>query len=203
MNSLIFCNSIEIKIGSTVIRKNISINFKEGDILIITGSNGSGKSTLLRFLSGSFFHKGIYINGNPSKLMNISGGFDKFLSAKDNILKLGILFKLINGNPAVFLDNVLKIASLKNNILNEKTSILSHGTIMRLAFAVCYLDAKYKDFLVMDEWLSVGDLEFKSKAEKLLRDLIINSNKGLILATNSIVPVFKSTQVILNLDLEG
>ena len=174
MSSLIYCNAIKIKIGSTVIREKFSINFQAGDILIITGANGSGKSTLLRYLCGSYFHEGIHINGTPSKLMNITGGFDKFLTARDNILRFGNRFKLINGSSLLYINKILEISDLNESIIYKKTSILSHGIVMRLAFAICYLHSRDKDFLVMDEWLSVGDLDFKSRANEILHELVIN-----------------------------
>lgn len=200
MSTLISCEHIKISIGSTIIKENFSIHFSAGDVLIITGSNGSGKSTLLRYLCGSYFHRGIHLNGTPSKLMNITGGFDKYLSAIENLVVFGHRLKLINKSQPLYINKILETANLSQDILPLKTSQLSHGTVMRLAFAISYLYSKNRDFMVMDEWLSVGDLSFKAKANELLRELVSDYGKGLILATNSLPPKLSQNQVILDLD---
>ena len=53
---------------------------------------------------------------------------------------------------------------------------------MRLAFAVSTMISP--DILLMDEWLSVGDLEFQSKAEQRLNNLIERANI-LVIASHS------------------
>ena len=58
----------------------------------------------------------------------------------------------------------------------------STGMSMRLAFAVS--TAVQPEILLMDEWLSVGDENFKDKAEKRLKKLLSKTNL-LVMATHS------------------
>jgi lipopolysaccharide transport system ATP-binding protein len=58
----------------------------------------------------------------------------------------------------------------------------STGMLMRLGFSIA--TAVRSDILLMDEWMSVGDAEFKQKAEERLRKIV--SNTGiLVLASHS------------------
>ena len=55
---------------------------------------------------------------------------------------------------------------------------------MRVAFALSVIRCKDSELIVMDEWLSVGDSEFRHFADKILRK-IISKNVAIIIATNS------------------
>jgi lipopolysaccharide transport system ATP-binding protein len=54
--------------------------------------------------------------------------------------------------------------------------------LMRLVFAIA--TAMRADILLMDEWLSVGDADFRDKAEQRLRDVVQESGI-LVLASHS------------------
>ena len=58
----------------------------------------------------------------------------------------------------------------------------STGMMMRLGFSIA--TAVRSDILLMDEWLSVGDAEFRQKAEDRLRD-IVSTTGILVLASHS------------------
>jgi lipopolysaccharide transport system ATP-binding protein len=53
---------------------------------------------------------------------------------------------------------------------------------MRLGFSIA--TAVRSDILLMDEWLSVGDAEFRQQAEERLRDIVANTGI-LVLASHS------------------
>ena len=67
--------------------QNISFSLEQGDSLGLIGVNGSGKSTLLKVIAGILTPtKGIIrTHGSIAPLIEISGGFDRSLSAKENI----------------------------------------------------------------------------------------------------------------------
>ena len=58
----------------------------------------------------------------------------------------------------------------------------SSGMLLRLAFAV--VTSMQRDIVLMDEWLSVGDAEFKVHAAARLREFV-DRTAILILATHS------------------
>jgi len=58
----------------------------------------------------------------------------------------------------------------------------STGMVMRLAFAIT--TSVPADILLMDEWLAVGDAEFRQKAELRMRELVTQSGI-LVIASHS------------------
>jgi lipopolysaccharide transport system ATP-binding protein len=58
----------------------------------------------------------------------------------------------------------------------------STGMLMRLAFAIT--TSVRADILLMDEWLSVGDAEFRQQAEARIRELVSHSGI-LVIASHS------------------
>jgi len=58
----------------------------------------------------------------------------------------------------------------------------STGMTMRLGFSIA--TSIRAEIVLLDEWLSVGDADFRVRAEKRLRDLVINAGI-LVLATHS------------------
>jgi lipopolysaccharide transport system ATP-binding protein len=58
----------------------------------------------------------------------------------------------------------------------------STGMLMRLAFAIT--TSVRADILLMDEWLSVGDAEFRLRAEERIRELVAQSGI-LVIASHS------------------
>ena len=73
----------------------------------------------------------------------------------------------------------------------------SAGMHMRLAFSVSTMITP--EILLMDEWLSVGDLSFQNQAERRLNELISKSNI-LIIASHSRALIEKCCTRVLWLD---
>lgn len=86
--------------------------------------------------------------------------------------------------PAIIKSKIDEIAEFTDlgEYLNLPVRTYSSGMTLRLAFAIS--TSIEADILIMDEWLSVGDAAFSSKAEKRLEKLI--SNAGiLVIASHS------------------
>jgi ABC-type polysaccharide/polyol phosphate transport system ATPase subunit len=150
---------------------NISFTALQGEKIALLGRNGAGKSTLLRLLSGIYPPSmgKLTISGSINAMIDIMLGMDEELSGFDNI----ILKARYRGIPKKELDDFIKdvvdFCELDDFIyLPIKT--YSSGMLMRLSFGV----ATYKstDILILDEWVSVGDLKFAEKAKKRLDDQI-------------------------------
>lgn len=161
----------------------LSFEFNHGERIGLVGHNGSGKTTLLRALSGVYSPvKGnLAVKGRVASLLDVSMGLDPDATGFENIYLRGIMDGL---RPAIIKSKIDEIAEFTDlgEYLNLPVRTYSSGMTLRLAFAISTnIEA---DILIMDEWLSVGDAAFSSKAEHRLEKLI--SNAGiLVIASHS------------------
>lgn len=170
--------------------QNISFELQKGDTLGLIGVNGSGKSTLLKLISGIIPPtKGtIEVNGSISPLIEIGGGFDNNLSAKENIFLVGAM----HGHTKKFMQNkfdeIINFAELEK-FVDVPLRNYSSGMKARLAFSISTL--VNADILIADEVLSVGDLRFRQKCEDRMQKL--TSNGVTILFVSHSMPQVKKT----------
>ena len=78
------------------ILNDISFEVHKGDKLGILGFNGAGKSTLLKILAGIYepTYGKITINGKVAPLLELSAGFDKNYTGKNNIYLNGAFLSM-------------------------------------------------------------------------------------------------------------
>jgi lipopolysaccharide transport system ATP-binding protein len=171
--------------GRVIVRalENLSFEFKDGDRIGVLGHNGAGKSTLLRLLSGAYEPSSgtTSIHGHVGSLIDISLGTDLEATGRDNAYLRGSLLGIKRTHIDKYMDEILEFSGL-GNFLDMPMRTYSTGMHLRLAFAISTL--VQPEILLMDEWLSVGDEAFQSKAEKRLRNLVQSSNI-LVIATHS------------------
>lgn len=162
------------KIYHFEILKNISLTIKKGDRIGIIGNNGSGKTTLLKVLSGllPITAGSIYFEDKILSILNINSGLDDYLSARDNIITLNLINNLKENLDKYDIENILDFAELKK-YENQPLKTFSSGMKLRLSFSVLtYIKPKC---LILDEWLSVGDTNFKEKSINRLNEIISSS----------------------------
>lgn len=163
--------------------KGLSLTLEPGDRLGVFGNNGAGKTTFLRLISGVYSPTSgaISVNGKLSSLINVSQGIEQEKSGYENIvnklLYLGFGFKDINKK----IDSIIEFSDLANYI-DQPVRTYSSGMQVRLAFAIA--TSYESDILIMDEWLSLGDVNFEKKSSKRMED-ILNKAKILVLASHS------------------
>jgi lipopolysaccharide transport system ATP-binding protein len=105
---------------------------------------------------------------------------------------MGMTPKQINSR----IDDIAGFTDL-GEYLNMPIRTYSSGMQMRLAFAVSTsVDA---DVLLMDEWLSVGDAEFQSKAAERLAEMV-DRTPILVVATHSMDLVTKTCTRMIRLE---
>lgn len=143
---------------------NVSFDIYRGETLGIVGRNGAGKSTLLRCIAGIIKPDfGVVINNNVSvSLLALQAGFDPELSGRDNALINGMLLGYDKKQIQSKLEIIKEFSEL-GDFFEESVKTYSSGMRSRLGFSVStHLKS---DVLLLDEILSVGDANFKRKAE--------------------------------------
>ena len=161
--------------------RNISFSVKKGEILGLIGNNGAGKTTLLRIVSGVLRpdEGSVQVNTECS-LLSPGLGQREQLTGRENIilgcLYLGYSVQEIKEN----FDRMVEFSELGERI-NRPVRYYSDGMISRLTFTIA--TSLKPSFLLLDELLSAGDISFRDKAAKRMKEVVLNS-KGAIIATH-------------------
>ena len=161
----------------------IAFTLKDGDRLGLVGHNGAGKSTLLRLLGKVYIPCAgtARIEGSIGSLIALSLGIDQEATGRENIYIRGSLLGLKKQEIEQKIGQIIELCDL-GSFIDLPIRTYSTGMQMRLAFAVSTMIRP--DILIMDEWLSVGDESFRSKAESRMVDLV-NNAQILIIASHS------------------
>jgi ABC-type polysaccharide/polyol phosphate transport system ATPase subunit len=142
--------------------EDVNVDIAEGEFFGIVGRNGSGKSTLLKCVAGIYDIDGgtIAVKGRLSPFIELGVGFNRELTARDNVYINAILLGLSRREARERFDAIVEFAELAD-FLDLKLKNYSSGMMVRLAFAVAIqVDA---DVLLIDEVLAVGDAAFQQK----------------------------------------
>ena len=177
---------------------NINVEWNTGDRIGIVGNNGSGKTTLLRALSGAYYPTSgsLDIQGKVASMLSITLGMEGDATGLENIKFRGTLMGLNKNQINDLIDEVIEFSELENYIYMPMRTY-STGMMMRLAFGIS--TSIKSDILLMDEWLSVGDVSFTAKAEDRLVKLVENA-KILVIASHSSALIEKLCNKVLHLD---
>lgn len=159
--------------GHAVVRAldDVSFELRPGDRLGLVGGNGAGKTTLLRVLAGAYAPTTgrVEIAGKVNALLDVSIGMDPTATGYENIRLRGLLSGLGRAEIEARMPDIAQFSGL-GDFLNMPLKTYSAGMQARLAFAVATsIDA---DVLLMDEWLAVGDAEFREAAHERLSSLV-------------------------------
>lgn len=169
-----------------IIRALDDVNFQveSGQRMAILGHNGSGKSTLLRVLAGVYpLTSGVVtVPGKVQTMIDLSLGLESDYTARENFELRRALLGIEVSDVNAYRDEVFSIAGL-GEYLDFPIRTYSTGMMLRLAFAMAYVSDA--DVLLMDEWLSVGDAEFRALTTKLLQDKIRNA-RCVVMATHDV-----------------
>jgi len=144
---------------------SISFSVAKGEVFGIIGLNGSGKTTLLRIIAGIYEPDSgkISVEGKIAPLLQIGTGFNLELTAEENIIMAGMLVGKTKGEIKKRVNKIIEFAGLQE-FTEMKLKHYSAGMMARLAFATAIqIDP---DILLVDEILSVGDIEFTEKSFK-------------------------------------
>ncbi len=149
----------------------ISFKVYKGERVGILGFNGAGKSTLLRIISGIYepTEGTITIKGKLAPLLELSAGFDKNYTGKNNVYLNGAFLSMDEEFIKEKYDEIVEFSEL-GEFINYPVKNYSKGMKSKLGFSIATVINP--DILIIDEILSVGDIKFKKKSSEKLKQMM-------------------------------
>ncbi|RLQ21220.1 ATP-binding cassette domain-containing protein [Seongchinamella sediminis] len=150
----------------------VSFKLYENETLGIIGRNGVGKTTMLRIMAEIFSPTSGEIFRTPGKtasLLTLGLGHKVDLSGRDNAMLSAMLQGASRQEALGYLEEIKAFSELGDSF-EEPVKTYSAGMRSRLGFTTALLT--HVDILLVDEILSVGDAEFRAKAERAMRERI-------------------------------
>jgi lipopolysaccharide transport system ATP-binding protein len=154
---------------------HVNLSLRPGDRLALVGPNGAGKTTLLRVIAGVYApdEGTVETVGKIAGLLDLSLGLQPTATGMENIYLRGLVAGLSKAEIQAKVADIGSFSGL-GAFLGLPLKTYSSGMMARLAFAVATsVDA---DILLMDEWIAVGDADFRDQAQQRLTRMIEQSH---------------------------
>lgn len=180
--SLLHPKSSKLEIFEAV--KGVSFEIEEGKILGIIGKNGSGKSTMLRSIAGIFSPDSgtINLHGNSVSLLSIGVGFQPNLTGYENIFLSGLLLGFSEEEINAKTPEIIEFSEL-GDFIYKPVKTYSSGMYSKLAFSITAI--LETDIMLIDEVLSVGDIQFKQKSYNKMKELISDDKRTVVIVSHN------------------
>ena len=178
--------------GDRAILKDINLDIRAGEIMVIMGGSGSGKTTLLRLMaglerptSGEIWFKGENVTGVPVQKRNVAMVHQQFINypnftVYDNIASP---LKVVRISRKEIEKRVHQVAELLQitPMLKRMPSELSGGQQQRTALARALI--KESDLVLLDEPLANLDYKLREEFREELPKLFQDSGATIVYAT--------------------
>lgn len=176
--------------------KGVSFSVEKGKILGIVGKNGSGKSTMLRAIAGIFSPDSgsIDLKENTISLMSIGTGFQNKLTGFENIILAGLLMGFSEEEIRKKAPEIIEFSEV-GDFIYKPVRTYSSGMYSKLAFSITAL--LETDIMLIDEVLSVGDIHFREKSGKKMREIIQDKNRTVVIVSHSMGTLLELCDEIL------
>lgn len=151
--------------------KDVTFSVDKGEVVAILGRNGAGKSTLLKVLAGVLppTQGTSVVNGKIAPMIELGAGFHPEMTGTENVLFYSVL-----------MGRSVKSVKERTPAIGEWAGVTDHmsfplrtfssGMVARLAFSTA--TDEQAEILLIDEVLSVGDTDFRSKSKARMEQLI-------------------------------
>jgi ABC-type polysaccharide/polyol phosphate transport system ATPase subunit len=164
--------------------RDVSLDFRRGEVVGIIGPNGSGKSSLLKLIAGVIdpTEGELKMFAPMPPIMDGGSVLNPFLTGRQNARLYGALLRIAEDEV---LEGVAQIAQFSElgAFFEAPVRIYSSGMIARLVFSIFALWAP--DILLIDELISVGDEHFQKKSFIKMRKLIERGSLVIIVSHNT------------------
>lgn len=151
--------------------REVSLQLRKGESMVILGRNGSGKSTLLQIICGILQPSEGVVTRRCQRiaaLLELGSGFNPEFTGRENVYLNGAVLGLAKGEIDAKFEQILEFAEIVQ-FIDQPVKTYSSGMMVRLAFAVqVQLDP---ELLIVDEALAVGDIFFQQKCFAYMRQL--------------------------------
>ncbi len=150
---------------------DVSFKIYKGERVGILGFNGAGKSTLLRIITGIYepTEGEVKINGKIAPLLELSAGFDKNYTGKNNVFLNGALLSMEESFIKEKYDEIVEFSELGEHI-DYPVKNYSKGMRAKLGFSIATLINP--EILIIDEILAVGDIKFRKKSSEKINSMM-------------------------------
>ncbi|MGY4287229.1 ABC-2 type transport system ATP-binding protein [Bradyrhizobium sp. LM2.7] len=178
---------------------DISFTLKQGDRLGLLGHNGAGKTTLIRVLAGIYepTRGSLRVVGRNVPMFDIGLGMDEEASGYENIRTRGLILGLSPEEIDERVPEIVEFAEL-GDYLELPIRTYSSGMLLRLVFSIAA--SIHGDIILMDEWIAVGDAQFRKKTHDRLQE--ITARSGIVVLASHDHGLLRDT-CNLGLFLEG
>jgi len=142
--------------------KDVCFEIWQGEVVGIIGRNGAGKTTLLKILARvTKPTRGFAeVRGRMGSLLEVGTGFHPELTGRENVFLNGAILGMSKLEIRRKFDEIVSFAEVEK-FIDTPVKHYSTGMQTRLAFAVAaHLEP---EILLVDEVLSVGDIQFQKK----------------------------------------
>ncbi len=152
--------------------RDVDLTVEPGTCLGVVGGNGSGKTTLLQVVAGVLrpTRGRVLVRGRVGSLVDLSAGFHRDLTGRENVLVGGVLLGLSRQEIHERYDEIVAFSGLPDTALDWPLGAYSAGMGLRLGFSLVL--ATRPDVLLVDEVLAVGDVEFQRQCLDRLDELL-------------------------------
>ena len=167
--------------------RDINLTIDRGESIGVIGPNGAGKSTMLKAFASILppSEGTLTVHGKIAPLLGINSGFRNDLTGRENIFLHGAILGLSYQQLKQRVDGIIAFSGL-NDFIDSPLYTYSSGMRARLGFAVA-TDVD-PDILLLDEVLSVGDAEFRTKAMDRIEQFF-TGDKTIIFISHSLEQV--------------